>query len=82
MAVHKISEPHHERVRAALEDLLALAQDEGLSSFMYIVEDRSRNIRIDGVVGRFRSDPLRLLGLVTLAKAKIAQVAARMAPRQ
>lgn len=76
MLIRGINDPHARKVAGVLEALLQEAEVGELISLAFVAERRSRK-SIDGVTGRFRSDPLRVLGAITVMKSKLARVAAK-----
>lgn len=74
MGIHRITEANERKVEATIEELLRASQEHGFSSFMFIAEGRGR-ARFEGVVGRFRQEPLRAIGWLTLIKVKLAKLA-------
>jgi hypothetical protein len=77
LVLQKISAAHQEKVVAVLEDLLKRANEGELTSFAYIAEEMERGDPLMGVVGRYREEPTRLLGELSVMKMKLSKYAAR-----
>jgi hypothetical protein len=74
-AVTKITSAHQTKIVAVLEDLLERAAAGELTSLAYIAEELELRESLMGVVGRYRDEPVRLLGEMSVMKAKLAQYA-------
>jgi hypothetical protein len=79
MVVKNINDPHAQRVVAVLEVLLKKARAGQLPSFGFFGEETGRRQPIDGVVGRFRQDPHRIIGHLEVMKAKLTDAAVERA---
>ena len=71
-----ISAPHARRVAEALDALRAEGPKEGYISFMFVME-RPDGSTTCGVTGRYRNDPMRALGELSVMKTRLAHFAAR-----
>lgn len=80
MTLHRIGEHHEEAVVAVIEDLLDFAKEHGMTGFQFVAEVSGQREPLDGVVGRFRSDPHRLIGELTVVKSKLVRLVARRVP--
>lgn len=76
MKLHQIGERTDRKIEAVIEELLELARDEGMTSFLFIAENRSRG-QVEGMVGRCRRDPLRAIGQLAVLKSKLARWVAK-----
>lgn len=75
MQVRRINEPHARKVAAVLEVLLRKANAGRLSSFLFIGEEDGKGW-LDGIVGRSRGDPHKIIGHLEVMKAKLTAYAA------
>lgn len=72
MQVRNINEPHARKVAAVLRELLRKADAGRLSSLEFIAEEEGRKQPLEGIVGRFRQDPHRVIGHLEVMKTKLA----------
>jgi hypothetical protein len=79
MHIAKFDNPHAEKVAAVLEEMLKRTRAGKMPSLLFIAEEVGREPRY-GLVGRFRSDPAKALGHVTVMKEKLTDFAADHAP--
>lgn len=68
--------PHAERVAEALDALHAEGHEGKYISFMFVME-RPDGSTTCGVTGRYRNDPLRALGELSVMKTRLAHFAAK-----
>lgn len=80
MTLHRIGGHHEKVVLAVIEDLLDYAKEHGMTSFQFIAEIPGQREPLDGVVGRFRADPHRLIGQLTIVQSKLVRLVATRVP--
>jgi hypothetical protein len=76
MQVQNISGVHATRIVAVLEDLLERARADQFTSLAFVAEQH-RDDPLIGVVGLYRERPTKLLGELSMMKAKLIKYANR-----
>lgn len=74
MAVRRINGPHEKKVVAVIEELLDFARTHGVIAFQFVAEVPGRRTPLEGVVGRYRADPARLIGELAVVKSNLVQM--------
>lgn len=74
-AVQKIAAVHTNKIVAVLKDLLQRAEADELTSFAFLAEVADRPEPLLGVVGRYREQPTRLIGELSVMKVKMTKFA-------
>lgn len=75
--VQNITATHTVKIVAVLEDLLARAKHGQLTSLAFVAEELEQGDSILGVVGRYREEPTKLLGELSVMKMKLTKFAAK-----
>lgn len=73
--VRKISAAHTNKIVAVLRDLLGRAEADEIVSLAFLAEEAERTEPLLGVVGRYREQPTRLIGELSVMKAKLTKFA-------
>lgn len=80
MHVRRIEDPHAKKVAEVLEAMLVRAKAGRVPSLLVIMEEGGSSKPRYCVVGRFRADPARALGHVTVMREKLTELAFDQAP--
>lgn len=75
-AVRKIADAHTRKVAEALEILVKMNNEGRLPSLLFICEEVGSATPLYGMVGRFRSDPVRAIGHLAVVKRRVLGLAA------
>lgn len=80
MTVSRIGDAHHAKVGAALEVMVKKHRAGRLTALLFIGEEIGSTEPLYGLVGRFRSDPVRAIGHLAVMKEKVTDFAADLSP--
>lgn len=79
MSVREFKDPHADKVAAVLEELLERTRAGRMPGFLFIADEIGRRTPRYGMVGRFRVDPAKAIGHLTIMREKVADFAASQA---
>lgn len=76
--VRKITAAHTNKIVAVLKDLLERAEADEMTSLAFVAEVTTNDDPLLGVVGRYREQPTRLIGELSVMKAKMTRFAQKV----